>query len=254
MENVTLEVAPIYYLAYVYVNHSVAPLDSREFRLALNYATDRDAILRNVYFGYGEIPNSFMPKMNFWSADVPVIPYDIEKAKELVAQSGYNGETIDILISSGDSMGKQAATMMQQSWAEAGINSQISEMDGGAIWDMVVNGTYMVNVSGISSDINDDDELATLQADTRAPGDFHGFFSYYESEEVSDLLAQARQATDPVVRAGIYKQVQEIVYYQDGYNIPLNFLPYVNSYYNRVHGWQTLTVGWWWLKDVWMDQ
>ena len=43
-----------------------------------------------------------MPKMNFWSKDVPLIPYDLAKAKELVTQSGYNGEEIDILIASGN--------------------------------------------------------------------------------------------------------------------------------------------------------
>jgi len=254
MEGVTLEVQPIYALNYVYLNHQNPPLDNRDFRLAINYATDRQAILKNVYFNYGEVPNSFMPKMNFWSKDVPLIPFDIAKAKELVGKSGYNGEVIDILVASGDTTQKQTATMMQQSLGEAGIKSTIRELDSGAIWDEVSNGTYMANVSGITSDINDDDELATLEADSSAPGDFHTFFSWYINDDVSKLLAQAREASDPATRAGFYKQVQQIVYYQDGYNVPINFVPYVNAYYNKVHGWRNLTVGWWWLKDVWVEK
>ncbi|MCJ7622675.1 MAG: ABC transporter substrate-binding protein [Anaerolineaceae bacterium] len=254
MDGVTLEVAPIYRLDYLYTNHSAPPLDNREFRLALNYATDREAILKNVYFGYGELPNTYMPKMNFWSKDVPMIPYDPEKAKELLAESSYDGETIEIMVTSGSTMEKQTATMLQQNWSEVGINSEIIENEGGTIWDLIPAGEYMVQVSYITSDINDDDELATLQADYSAPGEFHSFFSWYDSAEVSDLLSQARQATDPAERAEYYKQAQEIAYYQDAYSIPFNFMPMVNSVYDYVQNWKNLTVGWWWLKDVWLDK
>ena len=254
LAEATLEVAPIYRLDYLYTNHAAPPLDSREFRLALNYATNREAIFDNVYFGYGEIPNSFMPKMNFWSEDVPMIPYDPAKAEELVAESGYTGEVIEIIVSAGSTMEKQTATILQQNWAEVGINSEIVEMEGGTQWDLVPAGEYMVQVSYITSDINDDDELATLQADYIAPGEFHSFFSWYDSPEVSELLKKARESTDPAERAEYYKQVQEIAYYQDAYSIPFNFMPMVNAHYNYVKNWRNLTVGWWWLKNVWLDK
>jgi peptide/nickel transport system substrate-binding protein len=254
MTDATLEVAPIYRLDYLYTNHAVPPLNSREFRLAMNYATNREAIFDNVYFGYGEIPNSYMPKMNFWSADVPLIPYDPDKARELIEESGYNGEVIEIIVTAGSTQEKQTATILQQNWAEVGINSEIMEMEGGAQWDLVPAGEYMVQVSYITSDINDDDELATLQADFSAPGEFNSFFSWYDSAEVSELLDLARKTSDPAERAEYYAQVQEIAYYQDAYSVPFNFMPMVNAYYNYVHNWQNLTVGWWWLKDVWVDK
>jgi peptide/nickel transport system substrate-binding protein len=254
MDGVTLEVAPIYRLDYLYENHSKPPLDNKDFRLALNYATDRAAILKNVYFNYGELPNTYMPKMNFWSADVPMIPYDPEKAKELLTQSGYAGETIDILIASGDTMGQQTATMLQQNWTAVGINSSIRELESGTEWTEITEGNYMVSVGYITSDINDDDELATLEADYKAPGDFHSFFTWYQSDQVSELLTKARQTSDPTERANFYKQVQEIAYYQDAYSVPFNFMPMVNAYYDYVKGWKNLTVGWWWLRNVWLDK
>jgi hypothetical protein len=42
--------------------------------------------------------------------------------------------------------------------------------------------------------------------------------------------------------------------YNDGYSVPLNFLPYVNGYRNHVQNWRNITVGWWWLKQVWLDK
>ncbi len=52
-EQITLGVDDIYKLDYLYINHSRKPFDNKDFRLALNYATDRQAILDTVFFGYG---------------------------------------------------------------------------------------------------------------------------------------------------------------------------------------------------------
>src|SRR5262249_43405397 len=79
MDGVSLEVSPAYRLDYVYINHAKKPFDDKRMRLALNYAANRDAIMKAVYFGFGEIPNSYMPKVNFWSDKVEKFPYDIEK-------------------------------------------------------------------------------------------------------------------------------------------------------------------------------
>jgi len=253
MKDVTLEVRSIYRLDYLYINESKPPLDKREFRLALNYATNRKAIFDIVYFGYGEIPNGYMPKMNFWSPDVPLIPYDPNKAKELLTQAGYKGEVIQIILSAGNTNSKQIATMLQQNWAEVGINSEIREEEGGTQWDDVTNGNYMVSVDYITSDINDDDELAVIQAGGSISGE-NSFYTWYDNPKVTELLSKARVASDPAERAGYYKQVQEIVYYQDAYSIPFNFVPVTNSYYNYVHNWRTLSTGWWWLKNIWVDK
>lgn len=253
MEGVTVEVAPLYRLDYVYLNHQAPPLDKKEFRLALNFAADRQAILDLVFFGFGELPNSYMPKMNFHSPDVPLIPYDPERAKELLAEAGYNGEPVSILIPAGDAPSKQTATILQQNWTAVGINAQLQEMEGSSIFGEVAEGNYQTLVSYITSDINDDDELATLEADGSAQSGFNSFFSWYNNPEVSDLLAQARQSSDPTERAELYAQVQDIVY-NDGYGVPLNFSPYVNAYYNHVVGWKNVATGWWWLRNVWLDQ
>jgi len=253
MDGVTVEVAELYRLDYVYLNHEDPLLANEAFRLALNYAADRQAILDLVFFGFGELPNGYMPKMNFWSADVPLIPYDPERAAELLVEAGYNGELLEIMIPNGDAPSEQIATILQQSWAAVGINAQLVEVDGSSTFGLAAAGDYQALVSYITSDINDDDELATLQADGSAASGFFSFFSRYNNPEVNDLLAQARATSDPAERAALYAQVQDIVY-NDGYSVPLNFSPYVNAYYDYVVGWQNISTGWWWLREVWLDQ
>lgn len=250
--NLKLEVADIFRLDYIYLNHSQKPLDDKRIRLAMNHAANLDAIRKAVFFEYGELPNSINPKMNFWSADVQRIPYDIAKAQALVKEAGYDGTPIRLLVETGNAPAKQVATILQQGWQEAGLKIQIEEMDSGTAWNTVVDGSYMAYVSYITSDINDDDELLALQTDPLKEGT-QGFFSRYKNEEVTKLLTQARASTDPAKRAPFFKQIQEITY-KNGYSVPLNYTPSINAYQNHVKGWRTLATGWWWLKDVWVDK
>jgi peptide/nickel transport system substrate-binding protein len=250
--GITLEVAPIYRLEYVYLNHSQKPLDDKKIRLAMNHAANLEAINKAVYFGYGELANSINPKMAFWSPDVPRHAYDIEKAKALVAEAGYDGTPIKLLIDTGNAPAKQIATILQQGWQEAGLKVEIQEIDGGTAWNTVVDGSYMAYVSYITSDINDDDELLALQTDPLEEGT-QGFFSRYKNEEVTKLLTESRASTDPAKRAPVFKKIQEITY-GDAYSIALGYTPSINAFHNHVHGWKTLATGWWWLKDVWVDK
>ncbi|MCP4382409.1 MAG: ABC transporter substrate-binding protein [Hyphomicrobiales bacterium] len=247
----TLEVAPSYRLDYVYLNHAKPPIDDKRIRVAMNHATNHDAIMQAVFFGYGETPNSFMPKVNFWSDKVNLIPYDLDKAKALVEEAGYDGTPIQLMIDAGNAPSRQVATILEQGWGQAGLNVEIIEADVGTAFGYAEKGDYQAYVSYITSDINDSDELASLQADYT--GGTHAFFSWYENDEVVDLLGQARATNDEAERADLYHRIQDIVY-NDGYSVPLNFLPYVAAYGPQVQDWQTITVGWWWLRDVWLDQ
>jgi peptide/nickel transport system substrate-binding protein len=249
--EITLEVQPIFRLDYVYLNHSKPPLDKKEIRLALNYAADREAILKVVYFGYGEIPNSYMPKVNFHSDSVEKIPFDVEKAKELVQQAGYDGTPIELMVDTGNAPFRQIATILQQGWAAAGLNVNIVEFDVGTAFGKTQSGDYQAYVSYITSDINDTDELAVIEADYNSGTE--AFFSRYNNPEVSSLLAKARESADPAERGKLYGQVQDIVYH-DGYSVPLNFVPAVNAYHNHVKDWRQIANGWWWIKDVWVEE
>ena len=246
-DGIALEVSPSYRLDYVYLNHAKKPIDDKRIRLAMNHATNSDALMKAVYFGYGEKPNSFMPKVNYWSANVKPLAYDLDKAAALVKEANYDGTPIQLMVDTGNAASRQVATILQSAWKKIGLNVEIVEFDNGTAFGMTQKGDYQAYVSYITSDINDSDELATLQAD--GTGSTKSFFSNYNNPEVTKLLAQARSEGDNGKRAAIYEQIQEIVY-NDGYSVPLNFLPYVNGYRNDVQNWKNIAVGWWWLKNM----
>jgi peptide/nickel transport system substrate-binding protein len=251
LPEVTLEVQPMYRLDYVYLNHAKPPIDDANIRLALNHAANRDAILQTVYFGYGEIPNSYMPKINYHCEDVDDLAFDLEKARQLVKEAGYDGTPIELQIDTGNAPFRQIATILQQGWTAAGLNVQLAEYDVGTAWGHTETGDYQAYMSYITSDLNDQDELASLQADHT--GSSEAFFSRYQNDKVVDLLAQARATSDPAARQDLYCQIQQAVYH-DGYSVPINFVPALNAYQDYVENWRNLTTGWWWLRNVWLDK
>ena len=192
-----------------------------------------------------------MPIVNFHSAAVPVIPFDTAKAKELVAKSGYDGAPIQIMVDAGNAPSKQVATILQQGWEAAGIKSEIVEIDVGTAWTMTTKGEHQAYVSYITSDINDTDELATIQADVTAGS--NAFFTWYDNKDVQAMLTEARRAGDQAKRAELYAKVQDIVY-NDGYSIPLNFAPVINGRQAYVRDFKQLANGWWWMQKVWLDK
>ncbi len=248
-DGLVLEVAPTYALDFVYLNHAKKPLDDKRIRLALNYATNHEAIMKAVYFGYGEIPNSFMPKVNFWSSKVERIPYDLKKAEELVKEANYDGTPIELIVSSGNSAARQTATIQQAAWTKIGLKVNIVQYEGATASAKLHKGDYQARVGLITSDINDSDELATMQADYH--GSTNAWFSWYKNDEVVKLLDQARAERDDSKRAALYAQIQDVVYH-DGYNVPLNFVPFVNGYKSNVQDWRNIAIGWWWMKTVWL--
>ena len=192
--DLVLEAQPIFRLDYVYLNHAKKPLDNKNIRLALNYAANREAILKAVYFGFGQVPNSYMPVVNFHSDTVPLLPYDIEKAKKLVQEAGYDGTPIKLMVDTGNAPFHQIATILQQGWGEAGLKTRDRRVRCRDGFDMTTKGDYQAYVSYITSDINDTDELATIEADFNAGTS--AFFTWYNNAEVQKMLTEARSTSD----------------------------------------------------------
>jgi len=85
--NVKAQTFSIQQTAFVILNTSKPPLNDVKVRQALNYATDKEAIIKNVYFGQAKVMNSPIPQGTYYDKNLVGYPYDLEKAKALMAQS-----------------------------------------------------------------------------------------------------------------------------------------------------------------------
>ena len=72
------------------MNTFKAPLNDVRVRQALNYAVDKQSLLRTFWQGQGQVLGSAVSPSSFgYTPSVKPYPYNPQKAKELLAEAGY---------------------------------------------------------------------------------------------------------------------------------------------------------------------
>lgn len=238
----------------IWFNTDKKPFDEANVRLALNYATPRQAILDTVLFGNGELANSIIGKVKYWDSAVEGFPYDLDRARELLADSSVpDGFTMNLLIPSGDVVERQSAEIIQQSWAEIGVKVNIRQADVGTAFERWFNGsedaaTFPTNA--LSSDAPSDDNLAVVFYYSKGGAD--AFATGWSDPEVDRLYLEATGTADEETRKANYSEIQSIAM-EEPPAVPLFFSPGRTALSDDVQGFTTNITGWPNLEDVYLD-
>lgn len=141
----TVSYVPTQGSAYLVYNINNAPFDDLNFRLALQYAVDRDTIIASALDGIGTRSVSLWGSNTIGYTGNYVFPeYDLETAKEYIAASDYDGSTITFII--GNDTYKRTAVILQSAFAELGINVEIQQMESNAWISDMKNGNYQMSL------------------------------------------------------------------------------------------------------------
>lgn len=100
------------------------PYSDLRVRQALNYAIDKDALVKNILSGLGTVQGGLLPKGWLGYADVPGFKYDPAKAKQLLADAGYpNGFNATFVGTKGIYLKDfELEQALQQMWKAVGVN------------------------------------------------------------------------------------------------------------------------------------
>ena len=128
-----------------------SPCKDVNLRKAIAYATNNQMLIDNALHGIGAVSPAFgKPGLTgyneAWETDYEYYPYDLEKAKEYLEKSDYNGEELMIMIQS-NALYRAEATVLQENLKAIGINSRIDE------YDMSTRNKYVVAGNGYHYDI-----------------------------------------------------------------------------------------------------
>jgi len=126
-------------------------------RKAMQSLIKRQDILDAVNEGYGEIADICIPTgYTARPTDYHVAEENIEKAKEYLAASSYNGEKLTLIVPSGTS-NEKAANIFQAQCYELGINVEINPLDTSTYDEVSKAGEYDILVkNGLSSLVDAD--------------------------------------------------------------------------------------------------
>ncbi len=128
----------------VYLNHAVEPLNNELVRKALCHALDREQVFAMVADGHGTaLGSSVYPNFRkyFLPELVDLYPHDVEKAKALLKEAGYeNGFSLTITVSSEHQPHMDAAQIIAEQFRAIGVEVSIKPVEWGAWVSDVYNG------------------------------------------------------------------------------------------------------------------
>lgn len=122
-------------------------------RKAIAHAIDRDQVVLAATSGLGKSnPSAVAPQSAFFGPEFEeALPYDVEAAKKLLTEAGYNGEPIVIQSNAQQAFDNKSAIMLQAMLQQAGINAQIEVFDWATQFKNYNAGTYQAMVMGFSA-------------------------------------------------------------------------------------------------------
>jgi ABC-type transport system substrate-binding protein len=195
---------------YLGINNTVKPFDNLKVRQAISYGIDKQRIVDNFYPPASAVANQFMPASIFgYTPDAKKIPYDLEMAKKLMAESGV-ALPIKTTLSYRDVVRGYlpqpgvVAQDLQAQLKEIGIEVEITVMESGAFLDASAAGQLSLHLLGWGADYPD----ATNFLDYHFGGGASPQFGDKDPKLV-DLLKQAAQLSDAQARLALYKQAND---------------------------------------------
>ena len=195
---------------YIALNLLRPPFEDKNVRQAINYAVDKDAIIQNVLFGAGTPANTYLPLMPYHDAELPGYPFDLEKAKSLVAESAYkDGFEFQIMMTVGDAVASQVCQLVAAQIAAIGGKVTIEQVEPGISTERVtVTQDFDASKSYYTTDIIDPDELTAFAV--LSNGGAKAVWTSYKNEEADKLILEGQIETDPAKRQEIYTKIQQI--------------------------------------------
>lgn len=186
-------------------------LSDPKIRQAMNYAVDKEAIADELFSGYASVAQcQTLTEAHFgFNPDLEAYPYDPERAKELLDEAGYDGQSISLLGATGRWLKDAEMHEVVVGYLEAvGLNietdirpfsSYITEFTK-TVGDPAQPDIGFVSAS---NDLFDGSKIESYHLSD-------GGLSSYVNEDVEAELAAARTATEPEEREARFQEAQRI--------------------------------------------
>ncbi len=221
---------------YLGFNLKREPFNDKKVRQAINYAINKDEVIKGVLLGLGEpISSPYKPGTRWSDPSLSLMNIDPKKALNLLKEAGYKMSADNFLVKDGKALefeiitnqNKQremTAVLIQRRLKEIGIKVSIRVIE----WASFVNrfikpGDFDVVVLGWSLSL-DPDQFNIWHSSQQGPGQFN--FVGYDNKKVDQLLEKGRRELDLDKREKIYHEFSQqlledspIVYLYAGYGL-----------------------------------
>ncbi|WP_406248288.1 ABC transporter substrate-binding protein [Microbacterium sp. M] len=180
-------------------NDRVAPFDNALVRKAVYSAIDTEKLLTSIWGDYGTLIGSMVPPTDPWYEDLTdVNPYDVDLAKQQLAEAGYPDGFEFTLDTPSYDPHPVVAEFLQSQLAEVGITVNINTISADEWYTKVFQERDFE--ATLQEHVNDRDVVWYGNPD---------FYWGYDDAQVQQWVAEAEQATTTDEQTALLTQVNE---------------------------------------------
>ncbi len=206
--NIKAQAFPIQQSTFVILNTEAKPLNDVKVRQALNYATDKEAIIKTVYFGQALFMNAGIPRGMYWDKNSPGYVFNLDKAKQLMKESSVpSGFTLDMQTRSGNADHANIATILKDQWAKIGVTVNIQPLETSVVRTNYREGKFMSTPSAWTNDMNDPTQIVNYAM--RGGANPFAYWTRWNNPAVNDQITKADLEQDVKKREAIYLDLQK---------------------------------------------
>jgi len=233
-------------LTYLIFNMRKPPFDNVKVRQAVMYALNREAIVKNIFFGLGKVASgAWVPTELYYDPNLPVYHYDLKKAKELIKESGVKpgDHVIRQLSFPYGSTWNRLDEYTRQTLEQLGFKVNLESTDGGGWasrtgnWDFDITTTYAYQYGDPALGIE-----RLYVARNIVKGSPFANVQGYNNPELDKVWSEASASTDPVRRQQLYSQIQKKLI-EDVANGFLVDMEFATLYRNNIKNLVTTAIG-----------
>ncbi|HXX39767.1 MAG TPA: ABC transporter substrate-binding protein [bacterium] len=184
------------------------PLRLRAVRQAINFAIDRDTIVKDILNGFAQVRTGpWGPGQLGYNADAArFYGYNPDKAKALLKQSGYpNGFSVTWDLCHGCWLkDTEVLQTIANELKAVGIRVNINLIETNQLFTNQDAGHFQIGMERWSRQYDTDTILAGISVQS-------GTQPYYANPDVDALLAKGRQTLDPAARGKVYQQLFQVL-------------------------------------------
>jgi len=249
------QVFPIQQTTFAILNVTKAPLNDINVRQALNYATDKDAIIKSVFFGQAQVMNAPIPMGTYVDKESPGYPFDLAKAQALMAASSVpNGFTLPMVVANNNQDRINTAIILKDEWAKIGVNVDIQQLESSAARAAYHGeGNFSSTLSAWTNDMNDPTEIVNYEMRGGPDSGSFAYWTRYNNPDLSNKITQADLEQDPTKREADYVAIQR-TYLNDAPLVFMANLGATGAWRDNVHGFLIDGLSYYRFEDVTIDR
>jgi glutathione transport system substrate-binding protein len=221
---------------YMSMNVREKPFNDVKVRQAINYAINKEALSKVAYSGFATPLDGVIPQGVEYASKSGPWPYDVKKAKALLAEAGYpNGFETTLWSAYNDGTSVKVVQFLQQQLSQVGIKTSIEILESGQRVARVnqvqkpEDAKVRLYYAGWSSSTGEADWAIRPLLSTAAAPPVMNNTAYYSNPTVDADIMRALTTTDSTEKAKLYKNAQDTVWK----DAPWAFLVTANNVYVR---------------------